>query len=164
MVEIEEYTLTIQKIEKELKIKVELQEHRTLLQDMIRRSSLPECHTNPAKRKAREILLNVHPEEMIRIDKEKLRRVMPQLYQVRCNTKSSIVEDLAIKGSDIDGGIVITEGDTDFDTQMEFINELRRQGFIVYHPSEVYEELEKVQRVEQDYRERHISNDVVIEV
>lgn len=94
-----------------------------------------------AKIKARKQLLAEFPEKSIDIDPNPLKRILPDSAFV-CYTGSSIRSRSAIRGSDIDGGIVITPRSVSLRDQRRFILELRRQGFKVYSQ-------EQVQRVER---------------
>lgn len=89
-----------------------------------------------AKRIQRRELLKKHPEFRIRIDTSRLRTIIPYT-SFKCSPLSSIAEDLAIKGSDIDGGIIVTDFATSLTDELAFIRELRNQGFTAYHEVEI---------------------------
>jgi hypothetical protein len=89
---------------------------------------------NP-KLAGRRALLAAHPELRVRVDTEPLRRIIGYAA-FKCVNGSSIARDEAIRGSDIDGGLVVLREPTSLDTEMMFIDELRRQGFNVYHSAE----------------------------
>lgn len=95
-------------------------------------------HPNPGKLEERKKLLSQNSELRIRPDTVKLRSIINYL-DFKCHPGCSIGRDEAIKGSDIDGGIVITQDPVSQKEQLDFISELRRQGFDVYHQSD-YEE------------------------
>lgn len=83
----------------------------------------------------REKLLAEHPELRISIDTQPLRKIVD--YQAfKCARGCSIPNDLAINGSDIDGGLVITQKQTELKQRIAFVDELRRQGFSAYDESE----------------------------
>ena len=73
-----------------------------------------------------------------------------------CARGSSVASNLAVEGSDIDGGLVVLSKQVDESRQLEFINELRRQGFRVYHSSEVEEARRAWEKADTDYREKEI--------
>jgi hypothetical protein len=80
-------------------------------------------------------LLEEHPELRLRVNLAPLRDII-DFVMFKCVRGSSIARDQAIHGSDIDGGLVVLREPTERDVEMAFIDELRTQGFDVYHPSE----------------------------
>lgn len=90
----------------------------------------------------RRILLQKHPERRIQVDTAPLKAII-DYSDFKCHPKSSVARGEAIRGSDIDAGVVILRSRLDLETQTErelaFVEELRRQGFDVYHPREVEE-------------------------
>jgi hypothetical protein len=100
-----------------------------ILQEILRRG-MP----NP-KLEDRKALLEAHPELRRRINFEPLRQII-DIVSFKCVHRSSIARDQAIEGSDIDGGLVVLREPVGQEAEMAFIEELRAQGFDVYHPSE----------------------------
>lgn len=92
------------------------------------------------KRAERERLLDGHPELRIRIDTAGLRKIIDYV-SFRCARNCSVAYDTAIRGSDIDGGVVVTQQPEPTPKRLEFIAELRRQGFEVYDVAELAEEI-----------------------
>lgn len=83
----------------------------------------------------RATLLADHPQLKRRIDLDALRKILP-FEDFMCHPSCSIIRDEAIDGSDIDAGLVILGEEVSEEKQLEFVNELRKQGFTVYHPLE----------------------------
>jgi hypothetical protein len=90
---------------------------------------------NREKINLRESLLQENPELKIRIDLEKLKSII-DFHDFKCSPNCSIASDRAIKGSDIDGGLVISIEKSNIEEEMLFIQELRSQGFDIYHLAE----------------------------
>ncbi len=90
---------------------------------------------NP-KIEERRALLAAHPELRLRVDPDPLCGIIP-FAAFKCAPGSSVARDEAIQGSDIDGGLVVSHQPTSAEAEIAFIDELRAQGFEVYHPSEV---------------------------
>lgn len=94
----------------------------------------------------RKKLLAEHPELRIRIGTQPLKQIID--YQVfKCARNCSIPKDMAIKGSDIDGGLVITQKQTELKVRLDFVAELRRQGFSAFDESEY----ERAFKEEEDF-------------
>lgn len=82
------------------------------------------------KMKLRIKHLSEHPEERINIDTAKLRKIID--YEIfLCHPHCSIAENRAIKGSDVDRGLVISKEVVSEEDMKRFIEELRDQGFNV---------------------------------
>lgn len=101
--------------------------------DLMKKQVEVQYHGKIAKRQK---LLKKHPEMRIDVDAAQLRSIVDYDY-FYCSPFSSVARGQAIKGSDIDGGLVITSAEAPFQAQMQFIETLRSQGFDVYHESEV---------------------------
>jgi len=86
-------------------------------------------------------LLREHPELRIKINTKPLRQLVDFL-EFKCVTDSSIARDLAIKGSDIDGGLVVSKDKIPVEKRLAFVSVLRNQSFSAYDISE-YEEAER---------------------
>lgn len=84
-----------------------------------------------AKQRTRRTFLAENPGASIHIDPHPLRDILPGSAFV-CYTGSSVANDRAIRGSDIDGGIVITPEKVSAEKQRDYIFALRKQGFRVY--------------------------------
>ena len=89
---------------------------------------------NP-KQEERRALLTEHPELRLRINLDPLRLII-DFAAFKCMPGSSIARDEAIMGSDIDGGLVVLRRPTHVESEIAFVDELRAQGFNVYHPTE----------------------------
>jgi hypothetical protein len=90
---------------------------------------------NP-KLEERRTLLAEHPELRLRINLEPLRCII-DFAAFKCVHGSSVARDEAIRGSDIDCGLVVLHEPTVVESEIAFVNELRAQGFDAYHPTEV---------------------------
>ena len=88
------------------------------------------------KQRQRSELLREHPEARLHLDPAPLRDLLPGSALV-CYTGSSLARDRAIRGSDIDGAIVITHTMTSPEQQKEYVYALRKQGFTVYSPEQI---------------------------
>ena len=95
-----------------------------------------------AKQRNRTRLLSENPEARISVNPSPLREILPDSALV-CYTGSSIAKNRSIKGSDIDGAIVITPIETTLEQQRQYVFCLRSQGFKVYSP-------EQIQNIEQN--------------
>lgn len=100
----------------------------------------------------RKKLLAVHPELCRRIDTNRLKAIL-DYTDFRCHPKCSIARDEAIEGSDIDVGVVVLKERGPEQKELEFVEELRRQGFTVYHQRE-YEAIEEQFRNAEDVQKR----------
>lgn len=83
----------------------------------------------------RNRLLAEHPDLRIRIDTQALKEII-DYDEFRCEPSCSIAHNRAIKGSDIDGGLVILRDPVEVNRRIVFIGELRRQGFRAHDISE----------------------------
>lgn len=90
---------------------------------------------SPEKIAERKQLLRERPELKLRCDTARLKNII-DCIDFKCHPRCSLARDEAIKGSDIDGGVVIVKEKIGMEKEMEFVEELRHQGFDVYHPSE----------------------------
>lgn len=106
---------------------------------------LMESMSNPYKVSERENLLQDHPEYRLTVDTEKL-KVIIDYDDFKCHPKCSIAKNRAIKGSDIDAGVVVLKEPVSEETELAFIEELRRQGFEVYHQKEYEASKEEYER------------------
>ena len=79
-----------------------------------------------------------------RVDTSRLRKIIAY-SAFKCDPLSSVAGNVAIRGSDINAGLVVLHRETSVKTQKAFIGELRHQGFDVYHKVEALE-----------YRERYL--------
>jgi hypothetical protein len=98
---------------------------------------------NIEKDQARRRLLAEKPELRLRIDTSRLKPIIDYVV-FKCHHFNSIARDVAIKGSDIDAGLVVLKEEIPTETQLAFINELRRQGFDIYHPNDITELRRKI--------------------
>jgi hypothetical protein len=96
------------------------------------------------KRASRICLLEEHPELRIQIDPKTFD--MFQFDMFICHPNSSVAANVAIKGSDIDGGLIVSQQPIPIEEQLLFVSSLRQQGFDVYHPSELIENDEDISR------------------
>ncbi len=90
----------------------------------------------------RQLLLQNEPQLRIRIDTIRLRTIIPYI-EFKCHPRSSIARDKAIKGSDIDGGLVVVENPISNELQELFVVELRNQGFSVFTEQKAQEAAQK---------------------
>jgi hypothetical protein len=90
------------------------------------------------KDQARKNLLEVRQDLHRRVDTSRLRKII-DYSAFKCDPLSSVARNVAIVGSDINAGLVVLHEETPVETQMEFIGELRAQGFEVYHGIEALE-------------------------
>lgn len=90
------------------------------------------------KMSRRKVFLKNYPEKRIRINVKKLKQII-NFFDFKCHPNCSIARDQAIKGSDIDGGLIILTNEATIEQQLEFVSELRRQGFNVSHRNEILE-------------------------
>ena len=98
----------------------------------------------------RRKLLKEHPELRIRIDTKLIKQIV-NFIEFKCVSDSSIVRNLAIKGSDIDGGLVVSSEILPIEKRLAFVSSLRDQDFSAYDISE-YETAE----IElNDFTEKH---------
>ncbi len=95
------------------------------------------CHGVHAKGKIedRTAYLQRYPEEKLEIDFSKIDKIA-KFDRVICHPRSSIAREQAIKGSDVDGGLFVTDTPIGEANELAVVNELRRQGFEVLHESE----------------------------
>lgn len=80
--------------------------------------------------------IRAHPDAVIRVNPEQLYSILGVDYAMRCARDCSVAGDRAIQGSDIDGGVIITEDEVPLEKQHAIIAHLRATGFDVYHPIE----------------------------
>ena len=90
-------------------------------------------------------LLQKHPELRIKINIKPLRQLVDFL-EFKCVTDSSIARDLAIKGSDIDCGLVVSKDEVSVEKRLTFVSTLREQGFSAYDISEYTEAERELER------------------
>ena len=90
-------------------------------------------------------LLQKHPELRLKINIKPLRELVDFL-EFKCVTDSSIARDLAIKGSDIDGGLVVSKDEVSVIKRLAFVSTLREQGFSAYDISEYTEAERELER------------------
>lgn len=105
---------------------------RTDMSTFLRR---PDAYNAP-KVEQRRLHLATYPGDRIRINYPRLKSVI-DYADFKCSPLSSIARDEAIKGSDIDGGLIILKEPVSKDAQLAFVRELRTQGFSAYLESEV---------------------------
>jgi len=96
------------------------------------RTGMPAAMT---KIEARRALLAEKPELRLRVQLPLLRNIV-DFADFKCAKGSSVARDEAIRGSDIDGGIVVLHEAIETEVELSFVNALREQGFTVYHPVE----------------------------
>lgn len=73
---------------------------------------------------------------LLRVNTQPLKEIVD--YDLfRCAPTSSVARDKAISGSDIDGAVVVTREAITLETQHAFLEELRRQGFSIYHTDDI---------------------------
>lgn len=90
------------------------------------------------KEKERKMLLDKYPDLRRRVQTEKLKEIVDYEY-FKCVWGSSVAKDLAIEGSDIDGGVVVTDREVSEEERLAFVLELRNQGFSAYDITEARE-------------------------
>lgn len=90
---------------------------------------------NEKKVAERRTLLLERPELRLQVNTDPLRSII-DYSAFKCNPRCSIARNDAIEGSDVDGGLVVLREETPIESQLAFIEELRTQGFDVYHPTE----------------------------
>ncbi len=93
------------------------------------------------KASARKKMLAEHPEARITVNTKELKKIV-DFIDFKCHPKCSIARNEAIKGSDIDAGIVVTSEPVSVEQQLAFVTELRNQGFAVNTQAE-YEETQR---------------------
>jgi hypothetical protein len=98
----------------------------------------------------RRKLLKEHPELRIRIDTKLIKQIV-NFIEFKCVSDSSIVRNLAIKGSDIDGGLVVSSEILPIEKRLAFVSSLRDQDFSAYDISEY----ETAERELNDFTEKH---------
>lgn len=101
----------------------------------------------------RRAQLKANPELKLRLNLQGLRKII-DFQDFLCHPRCSIARDEAIEGSDIDSGMIITVCEVDEIKQLEFVKELRRQGFSVYILREMVEAEEKLKSVSNDNTDR----------
>jgi hypothetical protein len=94
-----------------------------------------------SRREERKKLLENRPNLRISINTDDLKRII-NYSMFKCARDSSVARNEAIMGSDIDGGLVITDKKISRRQRLSFINELRSMGFSVYDISE-YQQAER---------------------
>lgn len=105
------------------------------------------------RKRTRDIEEN--PGIKISINTEKLKQIL-DYDELKCHPHSSVARDQAIKGSDIDGGIIITKQRGTLDQELSFVQELRNQGFSVFHKKE-YEEF----KADYDQAEKQAQKELI---
>lgn len=93
------------------------------------------------KVREREQLFRNNPKLRIRINIQRIKSIIDYI-DFKCHPNSSVAWNQAIKRSDIDLGLVVLREKTTTEQELEFIKELRDQGFSVYHQKEI-DEIEK---------------------
>jgi hypothetical protein len=110
----------------------------------------------------RRVMLKEHPELRRRLNPAQLHRIIDYKLFL-CNPRSSVARNEAIEGSDIDGGLVVMEEAADEQTEIEFIDELRKEGFSAYTQSEydrVRSDLERATDEGEKSRLRELENTI----
>ncbi len=79
--------------------------------------------------------LKEHPEDKIHIRTKNLKEIV-DFNSFWCHPDCSVGRNQAVRGSDIDGGIVVTNQPTTPEERQLFVNELRLQGFSCFTPEE----------------------------
>jgi hypothetical protein len=92
---------------------------------------------NIGKMSTRYALLEAHPEQRIRVDSAALQQIL-RFLSFKCHPDCSVARDQAIRGSDIDRAVVITEEMPGIEERDAFVGELRKQGFTAYTQEEAY--------------------------
>ncbi len=111
-------------------------------------------NSNGSKNAERAGLLQENPNLRIVVQAGPLREII-NFIDFRCNPSSSVARNEAIAGSDIDGGIVITEDKQQIGKEIAFIEELRKQGFDAYHQREVADIKKRLEEYKtQEWRNR----------
>eukprot|EP01047_Picozoa_sp_COSAG01_P000052 COSAG01_NODE_1_length_100484_cov_170.446142_52_plen_170_part_00 len=82
----------------------------------------------------RRQILKANPELRKNIDIGSLN--LSVSFNFYCHPDCSIARNTAIQGSDIDGGVVVLHKPCSEADQLKFVEELRRQGFDVFHKCE----------------------------
>jgi hypothetical protein len=100
------------------------------LKDPVSRASLILSNTprNRHKMAAREVSLLAYPEKRININTARLHQII-DYTNFFVHPQCSIARNAAVRGSDIDRGLVVTKESVSTGKQQEFVNELRSQGF-----------------------------------
>ena len=89
-----------------------------------------------AKIKARKELLAAHPERQLKVDTSALKGI-ERFAEFLCHSECSIARGEAIRGSDIDMGLIVSKTPISQSQQAAMVRELRAQGFVAYHASEL---------------------------
>lgn len=100
----------------------------------------------------RKKLLQQKPSLINKIITNKLKIIINYL-EFKCGKNSSVARNEAIKGSDIDGGLVICKKPINAVKRLLFVKELRRQGFEAYCVDEYEKALIKVKKIELSQNE-----------
>jgi len=105
---------------------------------LLSRCSTALSHTmrSAGKMEDRKTLLEKSPESRQSINTRKLKQVIDYV-DFKCHPECSIARDEAVQGSDIDGGLVVLSERVGVDRELEFVQELRNQGFEASHKTEV---------------------------
>jgi hypothetical protein len=90
---------------------------------------------NKDKNEQRVALLKQHPERRRRVDLDACRAVV-DFIDFRVSPTCSIARDQPVKGSDLDGGVVVVNKAVPTSQQQAFVAELREQGFTACTKSE----------------------------
>jgi hypothetical protein len=88
------------------------------------------------KDRSRRQFLIENPAQRLQVDTSRLLSII-DFVAFKCHRNSSIARNVAIRGSDIDAGLVVLREEIPVEKELAFIGELRGQGFDVYHPTEV---------------------------
>ena len=89
------------------------------------------------KMKARVTLLTAQPSKKLTVDTGILKGIT-SFDEFLCHAECSIARGEAIEGSDIDMGLVVSKTPIPSRQQVALVAELRAQGFVVFHPSELH--------------------------
>jgi hypothetical protein len=91
---------------------------------------------NIDKQATRKILLAEQPELRLRLNTLPLRKII-EYSHFKCSPFSSVARDEGIRGSDIDGAVVVSQSRATLHQQLAFVRAIRDQGFEAYHEQEV---------------------------
>jgi len=89
------------------------------------------------KMKARVTLLTAQPSKKITVDTGILKGIT-SFDEFLCHAECSIARGEAIEGSDIDMGLFVSKTPIPSRQQVALVAELRAEGFVVFHPSELH--------------------------
>lgn len=108
---------------------------------------------NYEKEKERKEDLQKNPHKKLELDPKPLRELIADMT-FKVNPYSSVARGQAVKGSDLDGGLVVTTEPVPKTQQQKFVDELRAQGFTAYTEAEVEEEGNKSVQNSPEYLKR----------